>query len=65
MSRFMHILVFSAVLSGRLAVNIDLQSLGLKSDRKEGGFLGLKIYNLNLYIFTTETICKHNDHINS
>jgi hypothetical protein len=28
---------------GRHAVNIDFQLLGLKSDRKEGGFWGLKI----------------------
>ncbi len=30
------------VYSGRLAVNIDLQPFSLKSDRKEGGFWGLK-----------------------
>jgi hypothetical protein len=28
--------------SGRFAVNIDLQTLGLKSDRKEEGILGTK-----------------------
>jgi hypothetical protein len=28
--------------SGWLAVNIDLQPLGLESDRKEGGIMGTK-----------------------
>jgi hypothetical protein len=34
--------------SGWHVVNIDLQPLGLKSDRKKGGFRGLKFNILNL-----------------
>jgi hypothetical protein len=37
-------------------VDIDFQPLGLKSDRKKGGFWGLKLKNLNLHIFITQTI---------
>jgi hypothetical protein len=43
------------VYSGRHVVNIDLHPLSLKSDRKEGGFRGLKFKILNLYIFTKDT----------
>jgi hypothetical protein len=42
--------------SGRHVVDIDFQPLGLKSGCKEGGFWGLRFKNLNLHIFTTQTI---------
>ncbi len=37
--------------SGRHVVNIDLQPLGLKSDRNEGGILGLK-FKIQIFTFS-------------
>jgi hypothetical protein len=55
--------------SGRHVVNIDLQSLGLKSDRNEGGILGLK-FKIQIFTFSqhkqfisTQTMLIHRNKI--